>query len=84
MDHPPASPQNALLSGLGWCGLPPKSPNKGGKKVHVFMGVVPRLKTVPNFTLGAPKYVMTNASNFRWGIPPASNPKGCENGGLYS
>ena len=38
---------------------------------------------MPNVPFVFPEYGMTNASNFRWGIPPASNPKGCKKGGIY-
>ena len=56
-------------------GLPPKSPIEGGKKVYLFMGMKPRLKTVPNGPYGFPDNGMTNAKNFGWGIPPANNPQ---------
>ena len=42
---PPRHPKNALLPGLGW-GLPLKPTVKGSKKVHLFMGMAPRLKTI--------------------------------------
>ena len=32
-------------------------------------------KKVSNVSAGFPEYRMTNASNLRWGIPPASNPQ---------
>ena len=43
---------------------------EGGKKVHLFMG---KAKTMSNVPVGFPEYGMTNASNFRWGLLPASN-----------
>ena len=78
---PPTHLKIALLSGRGG-GFPPKSPIEGDKKVHLFMGMTPRLKTMPNVPLGFPEYGMANASTFRWGIPPTSNPtqKGAKRG----
>ena len=60
--------KNSVL--LGW-GVAPEVKHQRGQKVHLFMGMTPRLKTVPNVPLGFPEYGMTNASKFRWGIPPA-------------
>ena len=39
------------------------------------MEMMPNLKTVSNLPFGFPEYGSTNANNFRWGIPPASNPQ---------
>ena len=57
-------PKNALLPGLDW-GLLLKPRVKGGKKVRLFMGMAPRLKTVPNVPMRFPDYGITNVSNFR-------------------
>ena len=70
----PRYPQNTLLLGLGW-ELSSKSPIEGGKKVHLFMGMTIRLKTMSNVPVGFPEYGMTNASNFRWGLLLPATPK---------
>ena len=41
---------------------------KGLQKVHLLMGMTPRLKPVSNLPLGFPEYGMTKAHNFRWGL----------------
>ena len=47
------------------------------------MGMTPRLKTVSNLPLGSPEYDRTSARNFKWGLPPASNPKWLEKGHYF-
>ena len=43
--------------------------------------MAPRLKTVSIVPARFPDYGMTNASSFRWGIPPSNNPpKGAKKG----
>ena len=73
---PPTSTKTLkrVAAGSGLVELPLKSPIKGGK-VHLFMGIAPRLKTVSNLSLRFPGYGITNHSNLRCGIPPASNPQ---------
>ena len=73
MDHS-RLPLKCIAAWSELVGLPPKSPITVGKKEQLFMGMPPRLKTVPNVTLGFLEYGMTNSSNFRWEIPPVSNP----------
>ena len=36
-----------------------------------------------NDRVGFPEYGMTKASNFRWGIPPASNPQRVRERGAF-
>ena len=47
----------------------------GQRNGPLFMLKGPRLKTVSYRTLGIPEYGMANASNFRRGFTPASNPE---------
>ena len=83
LTHGPKEPPPDI-SEMPYCrvrggGLAQKSPIEGGNKVHLFMGMTPRLQTVPNVPFRFPEYGMTNASNFRWRIPS----KGCEKGDIY-
>ena len=71
-------PENGLLAGLGW-GFHPKitlwSRQKTGVTKLFFIYVKrAKAKTMPYRTLGFPEYGMTNASNFKWGFTPDSNP----------
>ena len=59
--------KNALLLGQGWW-VAPEITHRRGQKVHLFMGMTARLKTVSNLPLGFPEYGMTKAHNFRWGL----------------
>ena len=70
----------AILGGASPCQRPPK----GEKRGHLFNGMTPRLKTRSNLSLGFPEYRITNASNFMWGYPPASNPFGGTFGTVFS
>ena len=67
-------PLKCVAVGSGLLGLPPKSPIKGDNKVHLFMGMAPRLNIVSCVTLGFTEYGMTNASNFKW-ASAASKPQ---------
>ena len=40
------------------------------------------VKTLSNLFLGFPEYGMTNGSNFKWDLPPASNPQRVIKGSL--
>ena len=67
----PLESMQAILGGASPC----KQSPKGEKEVHLFMGIVPRLKRVSNLHLGFPDYGMTNASNFSWVLPLPATPK---------
>ena len=41
---------------------------------RLFNGMMRRIKKVSNVPIRFPEYGMTNASNFRRGLPPANNP----------
>ena len=60
------SPQNHTLK---------SAKNRGNKIVFYFCKKGTRLKTMSYRTLGFPEYGMTNASKFKWGYTPDSNPK---------
>ena len=60
-----------------------KPPVKGGQKVHLFMGMAPRLKTVSNVPMRFPEYSMTNVSNLGGGFPLLAIPKRCGKGAIY-
>ena len=72
-DHHPTSKKCvAVGSGLGGC--PWNHPSKGAKLyIYLWNGV--KGKTVSNVPTRIPDYGMTKVSNFRWGIPPTSNPQ---------
>ena len=73
-------PLKCVAAGYGLVALSAISPIKGGKQVHLSMGLAPRLKTVLNVTVGFHEYGMINASNSRWGIPRQQPPKGTKRG----
>ena len=60
------------------CQQPPKG-EKGGtylwNDAYLMEWCERRIKTCVKYSRGIPGYGMTNASNFRWGFPPASNPQ---------
>ena len=73
-------PKNGLLAGLGW-GFHPKI--EVPKKLHLFMLKGPRIKTLPSCSLGFHEYEMDNASNFKRGFTPVSNPNRGNKMGFY-
>ena len=71
-----------MLAILGGVSPLPSIAQRVRKRVHLFIGIVPTLKTVSNLSIGFPEYGMTNARNFKWGLPPASNPQRVRKGSL--
>ena len=63
-------------------GVAPKSPVDGGKNTFIY-GNDAKAKNSSkcSMALGFPEYGMTNASNFRWEVPRASNPQRVRKGG---
>ena len=50
------------------------------RRGHIFMDIMPTLKTVSTLLMGFPEYGLTNAFNFRWGFALLATPKGCKKG----
>ena len=75
-------PKNGLLAGLGGA-FTPISPFEVPKKIHLFMLKGPRIKTLPSCSLGFHEYEMDNASNFKRGFTPDSNPNRGNKMGFY-
>ena len=58
---------------LGW-GATPEITHRLGRKVHLLMGMKPKLNIISNVVVGFTEYGVTNASNFKWGLPlPATS-----------
>ena len=64
-------------------GFAPEITHQRGQKSTFIDGNGAKAKTVPHVTLGFPEYGMTNGSNFRWGIPHATNPQKVRKRGMY-